>query len=110
MREREYAWYVEALDARTNLAFSNHLAQEDFQTVRCADGKPHNLWPCPDRKIVQSFWDSQDDLGLKFEVFSAEIKEGKTRDARIRKCTFLFKRQAKAFKIRKRAPASESTN
>lgn len=99
--KRRYVWYVCPLDAHTNRVFSENLPPENSMTVPCADEKIRNLWLCPDRRIAQSFWNSKDDLNLKFEVFNAQIGQT-TRDARIRQCTFLFRESNSAKKGQKK--------
>lgn len=86
---RNYFWYVQPLDSRTNEVFS----RDPRLDIACLKGQkmPENMYLAPDRSTVQQYWNSRNDLNIRFEIFGAQEprREG-TRDAQIRKCTFLF--------------------
>jgi len=94
MRKRRYSWYVEPINAYTNMSISMQLPEENFGQFACEDGEYHNLWKCS-YKEVKSFWESKKDIGLELNIYN---QEG---NGSIRLCNFLFsrkkkKRQAKA--------------
>lgn len=83
--EREYTWFIEPLDARTNLAIFNELPASNYSDkIICSDGKQHNLWECS-RALICAFSRSKLTLELKFNIY---VKEG--RNGPIRQCNFLY--------------------
>ena len=84
MKQREYTWFVEPLDAHTNKVVSGDLPVENAGAYLCVDGQHYNLWRCSSPK-VQALWRSRETLGLKLKIW---VKEG---NGVIREKTFLFR-------------------
>ena len=96
---RNYTWFVEPLDSHTNKVFSDELLEEDFyRDLVCQSGIRRNLWRCS-WKSVSEFWNSKNDLGLRFKVYSQEGQ------GQIRECTFLFRTFLFKYLRKKKVPA-----
>lgn len=93
MREkRVYTWFLEPLDSQTNQAIAGEVPESNLNRgMRCADGRPHNLWECS-YKIVAFFWKSKEKMGLRFKIY---VKEG---GGKIRDGSFLFKKRRRRTK------------
>jgi hypothetical protein len=70
-------WYIEALDkGRTNeiLAKNQDFICEEYlaDDTKCNDGKPHQLWVCPDYAFVARFARKRVDWGTKFRIWHQE--------------------------------------
>lgn len=77
VRERKYTWYVEPLNSGTNLTISACIEESSFtvecKSVKCADGKKHNLWKC-NFDFVKMLHASKNSLSLNFNVYTQEGK------------------------------------
>jgi hypothetical protein len=79
MKKREYKWFIEPLDAKTNQVLAEELPESNAgRHIICADGKPHNLWGCSSG-FLSSFIRNKRPLDLKFKAY-ARAGEGKIRE------------------------------
>lgn len=87
-RESKYFWYIEPLDSRSNAVIATRLPEENaIEDAITENGAKRNLWGC-DHDFAKRIWKSKTDLGIDIEIYNRQGKSGK-----IRKCTFLFRRQ-----------------
>ena len=80
MAKRQYTWFLEPLDNRTNEVIGKALgemSEENFHQSIVFDGKRHNLWECP-AQLVADFNRSRTNLGLRFLVYN-RLGNGKIR-------------------------------
>ena len=89
-RQRDYTWYVQPLNAHTNLSVSMHLPEENFNQEK--QGIP-NLWECTEEQ-ARAFWKSRDDSGLDLNIYNQEGAR------EVRKCNFLFQKTKKKSKLK----------
>jgi len=111
LKQTEYTWYIEPLDAHTNQVFSRELEPEDaLREVKVIDRKKNkktnkfenferkaNIWRCQSKKIT-AFSNSRNTSNLFFKIFSQKGKDkiriytpwwGKRQQKPVRKATAL---------------------
>ena len=87
MKNKEYTWYVEPLDANTNEAVSREISDENFQRdLLDEDGVLRKVWECP-WPFVASLQRNKVQMNLQFFVF---VREG---HGKMRSAAFLQRRR-----------------
>ncbi len=82
MEKTIYSWYVEPLDGHTNEVIARRLASSRavfnnylFPEMKDNYGLTHSVWLAPDYNFISALYKSQNDLALKFNVFSQRNQE-----------------------------------
>lgn len=100
-KAKEYTWFLEPLNSRTNKVFGQDLGEENSHNVFiCNDGKQHNLWECT-FNYANSAWESKEDLDLKFKVWNRQGGHGN----QTRECTAIFRKPS----LRKKTEAKKTS-
>lgn len=87
MKNKEYRWYVEPLDAHTNEVVAREVGAERLHLgLPDEDGIPRNVWECQ-WPLVNILRRSRKQLNLQFLVF---VREGQ---GKMRSAGFLGKRK-----------------
>jgi len=87
MKNKEYTWYVEPLDANTNGVVSREIGDENFQRdLPDKDGVLRKVWECP-WPFVASLQRNKVQMNLQFFVF---VREG---HGKMRSAAFLQRRR-----------------
>lgn len=71
-----HKFFIEAHSDNTNeiLGKNQRFLSEDqlYDGVKCADGKPHQLWGCPNYSFVKKLVKNKDRFGVDFTVWHQE--------------------------------------
>jgi hypothetical protein len=100
MAKKHHEWFVWTKDAQANEAVSRFLQDGDnrfeeftLSDALCSDGKKRNLWRCTETQAY-FLWKS---AGLRIAIFN------RLGSAKPKNVTFLFKKDRRSTKKKKRA-------